>query len=229
MIEAGLLDESVELKNGTTWYHSGRVIYSGREPNPIGDRIQDARIFERDAEGRLIRTVHARVAHRLGTEEWRFEDAIVRRFDGGDPSAAPELQQAASLTLRLASRRALNLGALELDALRLPELTAYIAENERRGNDAGSARSILHGRLSIAWLPLLFALFAIPLGLAVERTQSLAGPTLQGVAFLSAFLVLREYAGGIAFGLGGASVLLPWVLLALFAGLGGMRLVRVPR
>ncbi len=227
--QAGLLTDNIELRSGTWWYHSGRVIYSGRDPNRAGSSIRDARIFERDDAGHLIRTVHARSAHRLNEREWRFEQAIVRSFDTTDPTQPPHVTKARSITLPLESLRNLRLDARELAALTLPQLSSYIDLAESRGADSGPARSILHGRLSAPVLVLLFVVLAIPLALAAERTKSLALPTLQGVAVLSAFLVLREYAGGIAFRLGGPAALLPWLLVAAFLAWSGVRLLRVPR
>ncbi len=225
--EAGLMTDRLELESGTIWYHSGRVIYSGREPEDA--KIRDARIFERNDAGQLIRTVHAAVAHRLSDDAWRFEDAIVRTFSPGEPAAPPQVLKAADVTLGLASVRSPRLDSRELSAQRLPVLMTYIRAIEARGSDAGPARAILHSRLSAPFLALLFVLFAIPLALSVEHTKSLAIPTLQGVGILSAFLVLREYAGGIAFQLGGPAAILPWALLAVFALWSVSRLVRMPR
>ena len=219
--------DSVELKSGTVWYYSGRVIYSGREP--IDSSLRDARVFERSEDGRLIRTVHAAYAHRLNDKQWRFENAIVRTFSPSEPERPPELLKANEITLDLASLRSPRLDQRELAAQPLPVLLAYIDALDQRGADAGPARAVLHGRLSAPLLALLFVLFAIPLALSVEQTRSLALPTLQGVAILTAFLVLREYAGGMAFNLGGNAALLPWALLALFATWSVCRLRAVPR
>ncbi len=227
--EAGLLTDSIELRSGTWWYHSGRIVYSGEAPNATGSSIRNARVLERDESGRLIRTIHARVAHRESDKAWRFEKAIVRTFDIADPTRPPVVQRGEDITLALASRRNLRLDARELAAMRLPQLTAHIDIAEARGGDSGPARSIFHSRLSVPVLVLLFVAFAIPLGLSVERTKSLALPTLQGVAILTTFLVLREYAGGIAFRVGGMMALLPWLLIALFLAWASLRLWRVPR
>lgn len=225
--ESGLMTDRLELESGTVWYHSGHVIYSGREPEEA--RIHDARVFERNEKGQLVRTVNAAVAYRLSDAAWRFEDAIVRTFVPEDPSAPPEVLKAADVTLGLASVRSPRLDKRELAAQRLPALFGYIAATEARGSDAGPARAVLHSRLSAPLLALLFVLFSIPLALSVEHTRSMAVPTLQGVAVLTAFLVLREYAGGIAFRLGGPAALLPWAVVAAFAAWCVGRLVRMPR
>jgi hypothetical protein len=69
---------------------------------------------------------------------------------------------------------------------------------------------------------------AIPIGLAVEQSRSLAVAALQGVAIVAIFYgVLTTTAimaaGGIA-----AAILSPWILLALFGGYGAWRLARAP-
>ena len=73
---------------------------------------------------------------------------------------------------------------------------------------------------------LVFALLAVPLGLRVERTRSLALPALQGVTLLFLFLLAREY--GASFGAAGAvsAVVAPWSTLLVFAGLGATLLAR---
>ena len=225
--EAGLMADSVEMKSGTVWYYSGRVIYSGREP--IDSSLRDARVFERTDDGRLVRTVHATSARRLNDKQWQFENAIVRTFSPNEPERPPDLLKAKEITLDLASLRSPRLDQRELAAQPLPVLLSYIEALDQHGAKTGPARAVLHSRLSAPLLALLFVLFAIPLALSVEQTKSLAIPTLQGVAVLTAFLVLREYAGGLAFNLGGSAALLPWALLLVFATWSVWRLRAVPR
>jgi lipopolysaccharide export system permease protein len=227
--DAGLTSDSIELRSGTWWYHSGRVVYSGQDPNATGSSIRDARVFVRDDGGQLVRTIHASTAHRESDKEWRFEHAIVRTFDTADPSRAPTVTRADEITLALESLRNLRLDARELAALRLPQLMTYIDVAQGRGADTGPARSIFHSRLSVPIVVLLFVSFAIPLALSVEQSKSLALPTLHGIAILTAFLVLREYTGGIAFRVGGSMAYLPWILVVLFLTWSSTRLLRVPR
>ncbi len=224
---SGLHAERIELRDGVVWYRSGRVIYSGRATGASGAQIRAVRVFERNASGRLLRSVQAARAERLSPEQWAFEDAVIRRFDPERPEAPPQITRAETITLALPSKRGLRLDKRELAALPLAALRSYAGELDAKG--AGAVRVLLHSRLTLAAVALLFALFALALGLEAERQRSLALPALQGAGLLTGFLVLRERGAGIAFEIGGALWLLPWLLLAVFAALGALLLARAPR
>ena len=76
---------------------------------------------------------------------------------------------------------------------------------------------------------LLFAVLAVPLGLSVERTRSLALPALQGVGILFAFVCFREYGSGLSTQGPLAAALVPWLVITLFFAFGAWRLTRVPQ
>jgi amino acid transporter len=72
-------------------------------------------------------------------------------------------------------------------------------------------------------------LIAIPLGLAVEQSRSLAAAALVGIATLGVFYTARTTASvAAAGGLPGAAFG-PWLVLAAFAGFGAVRFARFPR
>ncbi len=76
---------------------------------------------------------------------------------------------------------------------------------------------------------LLFAWLAIPLGMRVERTRSVAGPGLLAIGVLVLFQITWRtnalLAGsGVAFAEAG-----PWAALAAFAALGGWLFSRALR
>ncbi len=219
----------VKLRSGTIWYHTGRFIYNIRDPRPDGDTVKDVRVYERDAEGRLIRLIAAESGARLAPHQWRFENATVRRFAPGDPKTPPTLQQASEVTLELGEDRTPHLQQAELVVLPLSTLSEYVSAVLADGGNPGRARTLLHSRLTIPFLVLLFALLAVPLALTVEQTRSLARPALQGVGILFVFLLMREY--GASFGSRGelSAALAPWLTLLVFFAFGTWRLSRVPQ
>lgn len=219
----------VTLRSGTIWYHTGRYIYNIRDPRPESDTVRDVRVFERDEAGRLIRLIHAREAARLAPQEWRFVDATVRTFDPVDAKNPPVVERAEEVVLELGEDRTPHLQAAELAVLPLGTLSDYVSAVLADGGNPGRARALLHSRLTIPFLVLLFALLAIPLGLDVEQTRSLAMPALQGVGMLFVFLLVREYSA--SFGARGelSAALAPWATLVVFFALGGWRLSRVPQ
>jgi len=218
---SGATSGQVELRGGTIWYHTGRYIYNIRSPDPRGDSVRDIRVLERDDEGRLVRLIQAARAERLAPNEWRFEGATVRLFDPGRPDAAPKVERSAEVTLRLEEERHPRLLQAEISALPIWSLARYVRESPQDAN----ARAVLHQRLTAPLLVLLFALLALPLGLEVERTRSLALPALQGVLVLFAFLLAREYGASFTAG-SAAGALAPWLVVTAFAAFGGARLAR---
>jgi lipopolysaccharide export system permease protein len=219
--KAGVPAGQLELRGGTIWYHTGRYIYNIRSPDPTGETVRDIRVFERDAEGRLVRLIQAARAQRLAPREWRFEGATVRLFDPSQPDAAPQVERSREVTLRLEEDRSPRMLQAEISALPIWTLARYVSVSPQDLR----ARSVLQQRLTGPLLVLLFALLAVPLGLRVEQTRSLALPALQGVVVLFAFLLAREY--GASFTAGGpVGAFAPWLVLAVFAGFGGLQLAR---
>ncbi|MBW2243178.1 MAG: LptF/LptG family permease [Deltaproteobacteria bacterium] len=217
----------VTLRSGSIWYHTGRIIYNIRDPRPEGQTVLDVRVFERNEEGRLIRLIHAREAERLAPHQWRFVGATIRSFDPLDAKNPPVVERAEEIVLELGEDRTPHLQQAELVVLPLATLAGYVGDVLDEGGNPGRARALLHSRLTIPFLVILFALLAVPLGLSVEQTRSLAMPALQGVGLLFVFLILREYSA--SFGARGelSAALAPWLTLLIFFALGGWRLSRV--
>lgn len=211
----------VELRGGTIWYHTGRYIYNIRSPDPAGESVRDIRVFERDADGRLVRLIQAARAERLAPREWRFEGATVRLFDPTRPDAAPQVERSREVTLTLEEDRSPRLLQAEISSLPIWTLARYV----RASPEDQRARAVLQQRLTGPLLVLLFALLAVPLGLRVEQTRSLALPALQGVVVLFAFLLAREYGASFTSG-GSLGAVAPWLVVLAFAGFGGLQLAR---
>lgn len=219
--DAGAPAGQVELRGGTIWYHTGRYIYNIRSPDPTGESVRDIRVFERDEDGRLVRLIQAARAERLAPREWRFEGATVRTFDPSKPDAAPTVERSREVTLQLDEDRSPRMLQAEISALPIWTLARYV----RASPEDLRARAVLHQRLTGPLLVLLFALLAVPLGLRVEQTRSLALPALQGVIVLFGFLLAREY--GASFTAGGPlGAFAPWAVLLAFAAFGGAQLAR---
>lgn len=216
-------------RSGRIWYHAGPVVYSAREADADGERVADVLVLERDEQGRLLRQVQAERAQRLDPAQWSFENVVVRSYDPNDPAAPPRIERAAARTLSLATDRTPRLHPDELATLSLPTLAAYIGAVQKSGGSLGPARFAFHQRASAPLVALLFALLAVPLGLAVEGASSVALRALQGVLWIAGFLLLRDAAAGIAHPGGPAALLLPWGLLALFLAIATFRLTRAPR
>jgi len=90
-------------------------------------------------------------------------------------------------------------------------------------------RAILHERLSDPFLVVVLALFAVPLGLKVEETKTLAAPALQGALLLVILFTVRSLGSTLAGS--GVTPAAPtaWATVAGFAALGAARLGTVSR
>ena len=213
---------------GTFWYHHGRFLYNVREADRATRTLHEVRVYERDDDGRLRRSIHAARARIDAQDQWELFDATVRSFDNADVDAAPRVERLERAVLPVASQSDLALLDADASALPLPELRAYVDAMERSGRDTTRYRALFHTRLIEPITVLLFAGLAIPVGLAVERTRSLAVAALHGVALVALYYALQGTAQVLAAGGVAAAVAAPWVLLCAFAAFAAWRLLRVP-
>jgi len=220
-------EHPVEFRRGSFWYHKGRYVYNVRDADPQGRQLREVAIFELDRRGRLVRSIQAARARIDEEGRWQLDDAVIRRFTPGAPEAPVDFERLASTELVLTEELALFDAGVE--GLSIANLREYRDERPPGDPEAVRAEALLHDRITEPLSAFVFVLLAIPLGLRVERTRSLAVPALQGLAALFAFSTLREY--GIALASQGvvAPAATPWLTLALFAGLGAWLMARTPR
>ena len=213
---------------GSFWYQRGRLLYNVQSADRATRTLHDVRVYERDDAGRLRRAIHAETARISGEDRWELHRATIRSFDLDDPSAAPAIERLDRTLLDVASEQDLALLDADASTLPLPELSAYVQAMERSGRDSTRYRALLHARLAEPLSVPLFALLALPLGLGVERTRSLAIAALQGIALLGAFYGVTSTTQILAAGGVAAAIPAPWVVLGGFAGFGAWRLLRTP-
>ncbi len=223
-------DAAVALfrNEGSFWYQRGRLLYNVQSADRETRTLHDVRVYERDDEGRLRRAIHAESARISSDHRWELHRATIRSFDQADPSAAPTLERREQTLLDVASEQDLALLDADASTLPLPELSAYVQAMDRSGRDSTRYRALLHARLAEPLTLPLFALLALPLGLAVERTRSLAIAALQGIALLGAFYGVSSTTQILAAGGVAAAVPAPWIVLSGFAAFGAWRLLRTP-
>jgi lipopolysaccharide export LptBFGC system permease protein LptF len=221
--------DDIAFRRGAFWYHRGQTIYKVDEADSGTRTLHGVGVFELDAHGRLIRSIRAQSVQVEEGGRWSMEDATVRRFDPDDPSAPPVVETLARTSLEVGGRSELALLDARADTLSLRDLREYIATRSKEGTEARRSRALLHARLSDPISVFVFTLLAVPLGLRVEDTKSLAVPALQGVVLLMLFFFARSLAATLA-----TQDLLPvaagpWSVVGLFGGYGTWRLARSPR
>ena len=219
----------VTVRSGAIWYQTGPVIYNAREVDADGNTVRGVRLFERDENGRLTRLIRAESGTRLDPSHWVFRDAEIRSFDPASPTSPPRVQTGPELEVELPTARSPRLNAAELASLSVWTLSDYVGAVLDGGGNPGRARALLHGRLTLPLMVLLFAVLAVPLALSVEQTRSLARPALQGVGLIFGFLLIREYSARFGARADLAAAVVPWLVMISFFAFGGWRLTRVAR
>ena len=220
-------EDQVEFRRGSFWYHKGRYVYNVRDADPELRQLRRVAIFELDRRGQLVRSIQAASARIDRDGRWQLEDAVIRRFEPGAPEAPVDFQRLAQTELVLTEELALFDAGVE--GLSIADLREYRDERAAGDPEAIRAQALLHDRITEPLSAFAFVLLAIPLGLRVEQTRSLAVPALQGLGALFAFSTVREY--GIALASQGVvgPVSTPWLILAAFAALSAWLMVRTPR
>lgn len=210
---------------GGFWYQRGRLFFNVQEADRQSRSLTGVRVYERDANGRLIRSIEAAGARIADDHRWHLRDATVRRF-AADPATAPDVQHEPEMVLEMASERELALLDADAESLSLFRLSEYIDAVVRDGRNPVRYRALFHARLADPLSVLVFALLAAPLGLAVERSRSLAGAAVKGIALIAVFYTLQTSAAIVATGGIAAAVLGPWFVLGAFGVYGTWRYAR---
>lgn len=218
----------IVFRGGSFWYHRGRTIYNIRGADAETGTLFGVSVYERDAQDRLVRSVHAGRASIEGPDAWRFHDAIIRRFDPTEPTRSGSFEKAGEIVLTVADDP--DLGVLEADPAMLStaDLQRYIEAREAEGENTRPFRGILQARLAEPLTVFVFALLALPAAFRAERTRGLATPALQGVLLLVAYWFVSGLGNMVASrGLAYAE-LVPWGVVGLFLVVGTVRLRSIP-
>jgi lipopolysaccharide export LptBFGC system permease protein LptF len=204
----------VRVRAGDVWYHAGRVVYSARGVDPRSGVLSTVNVYERDAAGRLVRTIQAARAVRLAPQHWAFYEALVREFDPERIADAPRERRERRALLALPSDRSPRLRRDELAGLSRDALRDYIGAHRATGADASDARIVLHNRLSGPFAVIAFVALAIPLALRSEERRSLARAALQGAGLFVAYLLARDMGSSFAARSPALSSAFPWLTIA---------------
>jgi len=222
-------DGSLDFRRGSFWYEREGTVYNVRAADRETRTLRGVSLFERNRDGRLVRSVRAASARILEPGRWRLHDATIRRFEPGRPASAPRVERAERVVLEVGGgdERAL----LEADPGLLPvgRLREAIALRSEQGEHVHRLVALLHGRLTDPLSVWLLALLAAPLGLRVAPVGGFGAPALAGVAALVVFFLARSVGTTLS-----AEGLVPpaagaWSVTLAFAGLGLWQLARIPR
>ncbi|MEM7412978.1 MAG: LptF/LptG family permease [Myxococcota bacterium] len=215
--EHGGSEELFESR-GAFWYQRGETLFSVEEADRESRELRGVTIYERDRQGRLLRSVQAEAVQIGEDQRWRLVNAVFREFSPENTTAAPRVRAEAETWLDFGG----DLALLDADPrnLSLFGLSRYIEAIEHDGRDTTRYRALWHARVADPLTVLLFALLGAPLGMGVERSRSLAVAALKGIVVVGAYYGLQTtfaLIGSAGFGIGVAA---PWLLLIGFTALG---------
>ncbi len=220
--------QNLTFRRGSFWYHRGNTFFNVREADSEAREIRGVTLYSLDRNGRLLETLTAEQVSVEDDDRWLLHEARIRRFDPHDPTASPLVEHVTRMSINVAGN---DLELLEAGgrALSVPQLLEVIAIRTREDRPAGRYASMLHARLAEPATVLVFALLALPIGLSVERTRSLALSALFGVALVAGFRAFWHVA--VVLGRSGLEMaaLAPWAVVSAFAALGVILLLRSPR
>ncbi|HKA16054.1 MAG TPA: LptF/LptG family permease [Myxococcota bacterium] len=212
---------------GEFWYRRGNTLFNVQGADRDTQTLQGVAIYERDAEGRLLRSVRADRAHIETDRRWRLENALFREFPRGEPDSAPRTEALPTAMFEVGDAGDLALLGADPHELPLWSLHAYILAVDAEGRDTTRYRSLWHARLADPLTVLLFAVLGAPLGFSVERARSLGAAAIHGVGLLAGYYALQTTASVIGSAGYAASVLAPWAVLGGFGAFGAWRFARV--
>jgi lipopolysaccharide export system permease protein len=182
--------DDVALASGVLWAREGQTVIGARHgrQNAGGIALDGVRVFEFDAEGRLLSlAVAAQAVH--GASGWVLRD--VRRTVFGEDSAssthAGEMRWASALDPGL-----LASSIVKPQYLGLGDLGQNIAALERSGQDASGFRQQFWARLLYPVDVLVLVFCALPFAFGALRSGGLAKRLFLGIVLALGFYFLQR-------------------------------------
>src|SRR5688572_3337938 len=120
---------------GAFWYQRGNVLFNIKAADRDSRTLQGVAIYERDVAGRLLRSVHADVAHIEADSRWRLENARFREFPRDDVEAAPRTENRETAWFEIGGGGDLALLGADPRELSLLNLRLYIQALDKEGRD----------------------------------------------------------------------------------------------
>lgn len=216
----GAEEDVVEFRRGTFWYHRGNTIYNVYNADREKMTLDQVSIFELSSSGRLARSIIAKHVRIVDDLNWEFQKVVIRTFDPADPTQPPRIEHHKSVILAVGAQEDLALLNADAGTLSLGDLLEFIEGMAAEGHNTTSYVATYHSRLTESLTVLLFALLAIPVGLSVERSQSVAVAATRAIAVVGAYYLFRNLTGFAVSQDFALAAMSPWIHFAIFACYG---------
>jgi LPS export ABC transporter permease LptG len=219
-------DFYLDVAKEKIWYRSDRLIYNIRTFDPKQKKIVGLDIYELTPEFTLAGVLHAKEAV-YRDSSWVLKDVKRTRFDA--KTGYPYNEGMNELPIALNEKpEDFQMIEREVDRLRIKQLIKFIELNRRSGIDSKGYEVKLHSRFSLAIIPLILAMVAIPFSVGHHRQGRLAKDL--AIVFTITFVYWMSFSVGLSLGKNGSippfvGAWSPTVLFGLF-GLYKLRFSR---
>jgi LPS export ABC transporter permease LptG len=188
----------ISYRQGSFWYYKGRTIYNISSADPTSDTLQGVRLFELNAQGRLLRSIEGSEVVVGQDDIWRFQSATIRRYSPDAPDSPSLAETVSNFSLPAGQHGTIAMIETDLQSLSVAMLREYIATRLSEAEDVHRIEAVLYARYGEPFLVVLFALLAAPLGLLVEERRGFGAPVLLGIVIVASYFTLRSVTSTLA-------------------------------
>lgn len=217
-------DLMTDINQNRIWYRSNNLIYNINAFDARKDMIVGIGIYTFDERFQLVQQIEAKRAI-YDRDHWRLEDGLLTVFEG-EP-LFPLTQRFAKKELKLLETpQDFREIEREVETLRLKHLWRFIERNQNAGIDTNSYEALFWSKVSMAMVPMVMAILAIPFGAYRQRQSSLVRDIT--TCFFLIILYWLFYSTALSMGKSGAMspLLAAWLPSAVFFALGATMIAR---
>ena len=209
---------STFFRQQNIWYRDEHYILKARLFDPATGNLKGITLWQTSADIQPQQRIEA-VQGELGDNGWLFRDVIIRKISAGNVTSTSSLP---TLSVRLDLKaKDLKVVGKYSDNMGIRELMSYCDKLQKGGYDPTRYLAQMHGRISLAFAPLIMAFLGIPFAMRGGRSSGIAlgiGASL-GIGF--AYFIINS----VILSFGQAGVLPPlvsaWTTNLIFA-MGGI-------
>ncbi len=165
-------DLHTEINNSRIWYRSDNLIYNVRAFELRTSTIHGISIYSFDQQFGVNQQIEAKKAT-FEDGAWLLQDGTITIFDGKPIVPISQKFESKKLSLRESPEDFREIEK-EVETLRLKHLWRFIERNKQAGIDTNSYEVMFWSKISLALVPLIMAILAIPFGVHRSRHTSLA-------------------------------------------------------
>lgn len=164
-------DRMTDINQNRIWYRSNNLIYNIGAFDSRKDTILGISIYTFDEAFNLVQQLEAKRAL-FEDDLWQLEDGVVTIFEGDPPFplSQPFVRKPVKLEEKPEDFREIE---REVETLRLKHLWRFITRNAAAGIDTNAYEVLFWSKISMALVPLVMAILAIPFGVYQQRHSSL--------------------------------------------------------